>query len=266
VLLTFNEAPNIGRALDKLTWARDVVVVDSGSTDQTLDILARYPNVRRFDRPFDSHHAQWRFATQETGIATDWLLRLDADYQTPPALVAEIAALDPGAPYNAYEAAFDYAMFGRKLVASLYPPKPILLRRGRFSIGDAGHTEGWRVEAPVGRLRARIVHDDRKAMAQWVTAQARYMRRELDKPAQPEGARFADWLRRHPPLAPVAALIYALLVKRLFLSGGAGVAYALQRATAEAIYSLLYLERRLGSDGPPDADPSVARPGPNNAE
>ena len=80
VLLTYNEAPNIARTLQHLSWARDIVVVDSGSTDGTLDILANMPRVRVFSRPFDTHHAQWRFATEETDIATAWLLRLDAGW------------------------------------------------------------------------------------------------------------------------------------------------------------------------------------------
>ena len=50
VLLTYNEEQNIGRTLSRLKWAKDVVVVDSGSTDRTLTIIAAYPNVRVFKR------------------------------------------------------------------------------------------------------------------------------------------------------------------------------------------------------------------------
>ena len=79
VILTYNEAANIGRSLERLTWAGQVVIVDSGSTDETLAIAGRFPNVRTVHRPFDSHARQWRFAVEETGISSDWLLRLDAD-------------------------------------------------------------------------------------------------------------------------------------------------------------------------------------------
>jgi hypothetical protein len=54
ILITCNEAPNITRTLDKLTWARRIVVVDSGSTDGTLEILARCPQVALFTRAFDT--------------------------------------------------------------------------------------------------------------------------------------------------------------------------------------------------------------------
>ncbi|HEY2876897.1 MAG TPA: glycosyltransferase, partial [Reyranella sp.] len=86
VILTYNESANIGRSLERLTWAREVVVVDSGSTDDTLAIVARFPNARVFKRPFDTHAEQWRFATAETGVTSIWILRLDADYIMEPAL------------------------------------------------------------------------------------------------------------------------------------------------------------------------------------
>jgi len=54
LVITLDEAPNIARTLDKLTWARRIVVVDSGSVDGTIEILKRYPQVDRFDRPFAS--------------------------------------------------------------------------------------------------------------------------------------------------------------------------------------------------------------------
>jgi glycosyltransferase involved in cell wall biosynthesis len=102
VLLALNEAPNIARTVSALSWAKDIVVVDSGSTDNTLGILKRFPNVRIFSRPFDSHANQWRYAVTETAIATPWILRLDADYQLTPELIEELRALNVDTPVNAY--------------------------------------------------------------------------------------------------------------------------------------------------------------------
>ena len=163
VLLTFNEEENIDRTLAHLAWAKDIVVVDSGSTDGTLANVAKFSNARVFHRRFDSHGNQWRFAVEQTQIGTNWILRLDADYQVSDGLVAEMARLDPNAPVSAYRIGFDYAIFSHHLVSSLYPPNTILLRRGCFSVRDEGHTEAWEVNGPVIKLSSRIIHDDWKS-------------------------------------------------------------------------------------------------------
>jgi glycosyltransferase involved in cell wall biosynthesis len=247
VLLTFNEAPNIDRTLEKLGWARDIVVVDSGSTDETLEILRGFPTVRVFHRPFDTHHQQWAFAVAETGVMSEWILRLDADYELSEALLSELAGLAPAAGVNGYRIGFDYGIYGRRLRASLYPSNTVLLRRGCFSIADNGHTEAWRVEGREASLRGRILHDDRKSVAHWVGAQARYMTRERAK-LQSGGTGMRDWLRKHPPLAPIAVFIYSLFIRGQILDGRAGLFYALQRTVAEAILSLMMLEERLSPD------------------
>src|SRR5579864_7992976 len=66
VVLTFNEAPNIARMLSRLSWAKDIVVVDSGSSDETLSLLKSDRRVRIFQRAFDSFSGQWRFAMKST--------------------------------------------------------------------------------------------------------------------------------------------------------------------------------------------------------
>jgi glycosyltransferase involved in cell wall biosynthesis len=68
VLLTYNEGENIGRTLSRLRWAKDIVVVDSGSTDGTLNILTAFPNLRVFKRRFDTHAKQWRYGVEETQL------------------------------------------------------------------------------------------------------------------------------------------------------------------------------------------------------
>ena len=244
VLLTHNEVENIARTLSHLSWAKDIVVVDSGSTDGTLAVLESLPNVRVFKRIFDTHANQWRYAVEETQIATDWILRLDADYQVSDALVAEIAALDPNAPVSAYRVSFDYAIFSRNLLSSLYPANTVLLRKGRFSVRDKGHTEAWDVKGPVATLNAIIIHDDWKATGPWLLGQVRYMQRELDYLDMDKGG-LVRWLRLRPPLMPIAIFLYCLFGKGLVLNGRAGLFYALQRMTAEAVLSLMVLEERL---------------------
>ncbi|MGH8650120.1 MAG: glycosyltransferase [Burkholderiales bacterium] len=58
LILTYNEAPNIERTLRQLTWAKRIVVVDSFSTDETLDILKEFQQVQVYQRKFDTAASQ----------------------------------------------------------------------------------------------------------------------------------------------------------------------------------------------------------------
>lgn len=247
VVLTYNELANIARTLARLRWAQEVIVVDSGSTDGTLDELARWPNVRVFSRPFDTHANQWRYAVSATCVRTAWILRLDADYQLTDELVEELRGLNPRSDVNAYAIAFDYAIFSRKLRASLYPPNTLLLRRGHFDIRDDGHTESWVVYGTVKNLHARVIHDDWKSTQSWLNAQGRYMSRELAKISAGGKVRLRDRLRLVPPLMPIAVFLYCLFGKGLILDGRAGLFYALQRLIAEGVLSLMVLEKALST-------------------
>jgi glycosyltransferase involved in cell wall biosynthesis len=247
VLLTYNESENIARTLSRLMWATDIVVVDSGSTDETLTLLADCPKVRVFQRQFDTHARQWRYAVENTGITTEWILRLDADYQLTDALIAEIDRLAPDPMTNAYRIGFIYAVFSQHLRASLYPHNTILLRRGHFSVRDRGHTERWEVSGGIATLTECVIHDDRKSVNRWLEGQARYMQLELGSTTVRKTG-LIRWLRLRPPLMPIATFLYCLFGKGLILNGRAGIFYALQRMVAEAILSLLFLERKFRTE------------------
>jgi glycosyltransferase involved in cell wall biosynthesis len=244
VILTNNEAHNIGRTLSNLDWAREIVVVDSGSTDETLRIVESHPRVRLFRHPLETHCKQWEFATQQTGISKGWILRLDADYQIPPGLVEEISQLDPEGDANAYRIGFDYAVFSKTLLATLYPANTILLKVGRFAVRDEGHTEAWTIDGSVIALKSRAVHDDWKSMSEWLPRQAGYMQRELEK-LQQRRTGLRDWLRMRPPLMPIIVFFYCLFGKGLIFNGKAGLLYTLQRTIAETMLSLLIVERKI---------------------
>lgn len=82
-----NEAQNLARALTSVAEFEDLVVVDSGSTDGTLDIARQFP-CRRFHQDWLGHAAQKQVALEL--CRHDWLLNLDADEQLSPELLAEI--------------------------------------------------------------------------------------------------------------------------------------------------------------------------------
>lgn len=244
LLLTFNEAPNIARTLDRLGWARDIVVVDSGSTDATREILARYPKVRVFVRTFTTHAEQWNFGLQQAGINTEWVLALDADYVLTEALVQELTALSPGDGIAGYRVAFTYCIDGKPLRGGLYPPVTVLYRRDGACYVQDGHTQRIQVRGRIDNLSACIRHDDRKPFAHWFAAQTRYMKLEArvirghawSQPGWP------DRIRKLRIIAPFVIPIYCLIVKGLVLDGRAGLAYTMQRTIAEMLLSLYLLQ------------------------
>ena len=247
VILTFNEAPNIRRTLAGLTWAKDIVVVDSESTDRTRDILKEFPNVRVFVHRFESHTAQWRYAVEETGIASEWILVLDADFVLPAEMATELEGLAPSSETEGYEARFRFVVQGRPLPRSIFPPRIVLCRRTRARFEQDGHTQRLRVAGEVARLKNTIDHDDRKSLSHWVAAQDKYVQLEREKlrstPRQELG--FADRVRRLRVLAPIAILCYCLFRKGLILQGLPGWHYTYQKVMAEILLSLYLIEERL---------------------
>ena len=233
LILTRDEEANIGGTLAQLAWAREVVVVDSMSGDRTPEIAWSFPNVRFVQRPFDTHAAQWAFGASL--VTTEWTLTLDADYFVPEELVQELATLDGKAA--AYEATFRYAVNGKTLRASLYPPRAVLLRRGRFEFWQDGHTQRVRIDGPIAQLRTPMIHDDRKDLGRFVSRQRAYMREEAAKlRATPFASLNAmGKLRTLRVVAPLAVLVYTLLVKRTILDGRAGWRYAWERFLAECM-------------------------------
>lgn len=244
LILTFNEAKNIQRTFAKLTWARDIVVVDSFSTDATISILKGIKHIRLFQREFDSHANQWNYGLRETGIETEWILALDADYVLTGELVKEIEALEPGSRVAGFRAEFTYCVFGKPIRDSLYPPVTVLFRKDKAEYRQDGHTQRVVVKGDVNSLKGKILHDDRKSLSQWLSAQDRYIKIEAKMISGKKWHHlgWADRVRKLRIFAPFAIFLYCLLVKGLFLDGRAGLYYGLQRMLAETLLSLRLME------------------------
>jgi glycosyltransferase involved in cell wall biosynthesis len=235
VILTRDEEANIARTLRQLAWAAEVVVVDSVSVDATVAIAKSFPNVRIVERPFDDLAAQWNFAMSQ--VKTPWALTLDADYFVPDAFTRELQSLEPAPDVAAYEARFVYAMHGRPLRASLYPPRPVLLRVDRCSFWNDGHAQRSGIDGRTERLREPLIHDDRKPFSRFVERQRKYMTLEAEKLRRGENLNFASRIRKLRVVAPLVVVPHVLFAKGLILDGRAGLAYAWERFVAELMLS-----------------------------
>jgi len=246
LILTYNEAPNIARTLESLRWASEVVVVDSFSNDETATIAASFPNVRVIQRAFDCHRNQWEFGLKETGITTEWVLALDADYIVTTDYINEIRDLRPVDDTSGYRARFIYCVSGKQLHSGIYPPVTVLYRPAAANYIQDGHTQRISLNGRIEELRSPILHDDRKPLRRWFESQKRYTKLEAQKlrAACPAELSFLDRMRRWPLIVPPLALFYCLIVRAGILDGWAGFYYAFQRTLAELMLSLYLIENR----------------------
>ena len=244
LILTYNEELNLGRCLARLAWAREVMVVDSLSTDRTKEIATCFPNVRFLERRFDNHTAQWNFGLDQ--VKTDWVLSLDADYILSDGFEQELAALPPDADLAAYAASFRYCINGRPLRGTLYPARLALFRRAKCRYVQDGHTQLLRADGLTTALRTRILHDDRKPLSHWIWSQDRYAKLEAEKLSRTPSAELGlnDRIRKTILLGPPVVFLYTLFVRGVILDGWAGWHYALQRALAETLLSLRLIEAK----------------------
>ncbi|HEX2832964.1 MAG TPA: glycosyltransferase family 2 protein [Thermoanaerobaculia bacterium] len=243
LLLTRDEEANLERTLRQLTWAHDVLIVDSFSSDATVEIANRFPNVRVLQRAFDSLAGQSNYGLAEA--RTPWVMLLDADYFVPDAFVEELRALEPAPGVRAYRCAFRYAVHGKPLRASLYPPRVVLLHRDHANVWQDGHAHRVLVDGDTAELQTRIIHDDRKSFARFVERQKKYMREEAEKlrTTDPRALSLPHRLRKLIVVAPFAVIIHSLFVKGLLFDGIAGLRYTWERFIAELILSRELLRR-----------------------
>jgi glycosyltransferase involved in cell wall biosynthesis len=242
LILTYNEAPNIARTLKQLTWATTIVVIDSYSDDETLQILKSYPQVCIFQRQFDSFAAQCNFGLSQ--IQTEWVLSLDADYILSNELIYEIKELSNHSNINSYSVWFKYCVFGQPLSGTLLPPRKVLYRREQAIYQNDGHAHRVKVPGESKLLSGYIYHDDRKSLERWLWAQNRYMLLEakkiLETPLQELS--WGDRIRKQKFIAPWIILFYCLFLKQGILDGWVGWYYAFQRVLAEILLSIRLIE------------------------
>ncbi len=248
MLLTYNEEPNLRRALDKLRWAKQILVLDSFSTDKTEEIAKSHPQVKWMQRKFDSFAGQCNYGLEQ--IESEWVLSMDCDYILRDELVEELKGLRVDG-LAGFRASFVYCIWGRPLRATLYPPRAVLYQRSKAKYRDEGHGHRVDIDGKVGDLRGKIEHDDRKPLDRWFASQNKYMIIEsqnlLSTPMSE--LKLQDRLRRRIFIAPWLVFFYTLFGQRLIFDGWPGCYYVCQRVLAETMLSLRLAEAKILSKG-----------------
>jgi glycosyltransferase involved in cell wall biosynthesis len=265
-----NEEANISGCLESVSWCDDVVVLDSFSTDRTVE-LARARGARVVQRAFDNYANQRNFGLREVEYRNAWVLMLDADEHVPVELWLEMLAATRSASDSLALLGMrrkDH-MFGRWIRrGSGYPTWfGRLARVGRVwverPINEEYHTDGERA-----LLSAHLHHFPfNKGLSAWLQKHDRYstMEAEMRVQAPHERPRLGALFARDPiarrrelkalayrvPGRPVVMFVALYIVRGGFLDGRAGLTFSLLRAWYEFMIDCKYAELRRRRAGLP---------------
>ncbi len=263
VILTLNEGVNLERCLNSVVWADEILVMDSGSTDVTLDI-ARAAGARILIRPFDSFALQRNHAMENGNLRNAWVLHLDADETVPEALQEELQGISrqDTSRFPVYRVASRLIFMGGWLRhAGMYPAYQVRFgRRDSLRFVDYGHGQREaQAPAEIGTLRTPLDHYNfSKGVNEWYSRHLRYARTEaLQSLEERKGSsswgqafsRDATTRRRalkriayRSPCRPLLRFLYVYFLKRGFLDGKAGWHYAAMMGTYQHFIDLNELE------------------------
>lgn len=225
-IITKNEAAHIGPAIDSVAWADEIIVVDCGSTDDTVAI-ARARNVR-------VDHREWTgWVDQKNHAASlashDWIFSLDADERCSPALAAEIrTTLDVRPAHRGYRVPRASFHLGRWIrTTDFYPDWQLRLydRRGGRWQGAQVH-ESIALDGVPGRLSGELLHYSYRDLPDQIARINEYTTlgaRQMYDAGRRAGA--IDLLV-HPP----AAFLRNYVLRRGFLDGTTGLVISLVNA------------------------------------
>jgi glycosyltransferase involved in cell wall biosynthesis len=263
LLLTFNEERNLPACLQALQWCDDILVVDSGSKDATVEI-AQMAGARILSRTFDNFAAQRNFGLEQGAFRHDWVLHLDADEIVTDAFVAELRRVSPPPEIDAYFVPSKLILFGRWLRhAGMYPTYQVRLgHKDRLRFKQVGHGQREALsQERVATFNEPYLHFSFSGGIQnWLEKHVRYARDEAKliidirngekKTNVVETGRTGRRRRAKavaaflpPVLRPVARFLYVMLWRKGFLDGGAGLAYALMLSVYEGMISIYLYEK-----------------------
>ncbi len=156
-IIAYNEEKIIAQCLEKLTWASEIIVVDSGSTDKTIEICEKH-GAKVIYNNFENFGKQKQFALNQT--TNNWVLSLDADEVLSDELILEIKNIDFSKEYNGYLIPRTHVFLHKIFKFGSENKKPILRffnkQYGKF-IENKVH-EVIEVQGKIGILKNEMLH------------------------------------------------------------------------------------------------------------
>jgi glycosyltransferase involved in cell wall biosynthesis len=173
-IITLNEERNIARAIESLRCSDEILVIDSGSVDRTVE-LAENLGARVIEAGWKGYSGQKNWAAEQA--SHDWILSLDADEALSEALEAEIWSVKKSGPrFDAYTMPRLARYLGKWILHSgWYPDRKVRLydRRKAKWVGDFVH-ESVRVSGRLGHLESNILHFTCESLSEHIKTMDRY--------------------------------------------------------------------------------------------
>ncbi len=180
IIITYNEAVNLARCLQSIDFADEIVVVDSGSTDETLTIAKNY-GARIIHQSWLGYGPQKRFAVEQA--THDWVLCLDADERVTPDLRASIEVVLVAPQVRACHLLRRNRFLGRWLRhGEGYPDYVVrLFHRGYAQWSNASvHEHVETGDALMITLTGELLHESEDGVCEYALKQVRYARLQAE--------------------------------------------------------------------------------------
>jgi glycosyltransferase involved in cell wall biosynthesis len=249
-LLSKDEEQKIGPALESVSWAAEIVVIDSFSTDRTLEIAASH-GARVVQLEFKKFGELRQEGIRQT--VQPWIFSLDCDERCTREARDEILRIvaDP-ASADAYLVPRRNYLLGRAVRHSGWYPdyrQPQLFRRGRMAYAAADEVhEGWVLDGRLGKMQNPITQIPYRTLAEAIAKMNRYT--TLGVARQERAASSAGYAKAF--LRAGWAFVKAYLLQLGFLDGGPGLVIAVLRFENSFYKHAKLIEHRL----PPGKAPS----------